>query len=130
MILFDFMLAQLFLLEIIDVDLEEEHELLGKFWQEFEDDEDLDLVFGVQKKRRGKLFERVSGYLYFKLLNYLSDVKIPENFLTVRLMRRNFLENLLLFKERELVFSIINTLTGFKSKKCFVTKLINSPSTY
>ena len=35
-----------------------------------------------------------------------------------------------MFKERELVFSIINTLTGFKSKKCVVTKLENSRSTY
>jgi putative glycosyltransferase len=115
---------------LIDVDLEEEPELLGRFWQELQNDDDLDLVFGVQERRKGGRFERVSGYLYFKLLNYLSNVKIPENFLTVRLMRKKFLENLISFKEREVVFSIINTLTGFKSKKYVVKKLVNSPSTY
>lgn len=115
---------------LIDVDLEEEPELLGKFWQELQNGADLDLVFGVQEGRKGGWFERVSGHLYFKLLNHLSNVKIPENFLTVRLMRKNFLENLISFKERELVFSIINTLTGFKSKKYVVKKLANSSSTY
>jgi putative glycosyltransferase len=66
---------------LIDVDLEEEPELLGKFWQELQNGADLDLIFGVQERRKGGWFERVSGYLYFKLLNHLSNVKIPENFL-------------------------------------------------
>ena len=39
---------------LIDVDLEEEPKLLGKFWKEFQNDDDLDLFFGVQKKRRGR----------------------------------------------------------------------------
>jgi putative glycosyltransferase len=45
-------------------------------------------------------------------------------------MRKNFVENLISFKERELVFSIINILTGFKSKKYVVKKLAHSASTY
>lgn len=115
---------------LIDVDLEEEPELLGRFWQELQIDDDLDLVFGVQERRKGKWFERLSGYFFFKLTNFLNDTKIPKNFLTVRLMRKNFLENLISFKERELVFSVINSLTGFKSKKYLVKKIAHSPSTY
>ena len=115
---------------LIDSDLEEEPELLGSFWQELQNHEDLDLVFGVQERRKGKWFERFSGYLFFKVLNSLNDTKTPENFLTVRLMRKNFLDNLISFKEKEVVFSVINSLTGFKSKKYLVKKEANSPSTY
>ena len=115
---------------LIDSDLEEEPELLGSFWQELQNNEDLDLVFGVQERRKGKWFERFSGYLFFKVLNSLNDTKTPENFLTVRLMRKNFLDNLISFKEKEVVFSVINSLTGFKSKKYLVKKEANSPSTY
>ena len=115
---------------LIDSDLEEEPELLGSFWQELQNHEDLDLVFGVQERRKGKWFERFSGYLFFKVLNSLNDTKTPENFLTVRLMRKIFLDNLISFKEKEVVFSVINSLTGFKSKKYLVKKEANSPSTY
>jgi putative glycosyltransferase len=115
---------------LIDSDLEEEPELLGSFWQELQNHEDLDLVFGVQERRKGKWFERFSGHLFFKVLNYLNEVKTPENFLTVRLMRKIFLDNLISFKEKEVVFSVINSLTGFKSKKYLVKKEANSPSTY
>ena len=115
---------------LIDSDLEEEPELLGSFWQELQNDEDLDLVFGVQKKRKGKWFERLTGYLFFKLINYLNGIKIPENLLTVRLMRKIYSDNLISFTEKELVFSVINSLTGFKSKKYLVKKASHSTSTY
>ena len=115
---------------LIDVDLEERPELLSELWHELQNDEGLDLVYGVQEKRKGRLFERVSGYFYYKLINHLSDIKIPRNFLTVRLMRKNFVENLILFKEREAVFSVISIMTGFKSKEYVVKKLAHSASNY
>ena len=115
---------------LIDSDLEEEPELLGKFWQELQNDKDLDVVYGVQEKRKGRWFEKISGYLFFAFINYLSDVKIPRNFLTTSLMNKNFLINLIKFKERELVFSVVHVLTGFKSKEYIVTKKSNSLSTY
>ena len=65
---------------LIDVDLEERPELLSEFWHELQNDEGLDLVYGVQEKRKGRLFERVSGYFYYKLINHLSDIKFLEIF--------------------------------------------------
>jgi putative glycosyltransferase len=115
---------------LIDSDLEEAPELLADFWSKLINCENIDILYGLQEKRKGGLFERISGYLYFTFFNYLSDVKIPRNLLTVRLMRKNFVDNLVLFKESELVFSVINTLNGFVSKSLKVEKKSQSPSSY
>ena len=115
---------------LIDSDLEEPPETLKLFWGEMQDSKDLDVVFGVQEKRRGGLVERVSGTLYYKVVNWLSDVKIPENYLTVRLMTQRYTRNLIQYRERELNFSVLTELVGFKQKPMPVQKSSTSPSTY
>ena len=115
---------------LIDTDLEEPPETLKIFWEEIQGAKDFDVVFGVQGKRRGGWLERVSGTLYYKLVNWLSDVKVPENFLTVRLMTQNYTRNLVQYKERELNFSVLTELVGFKKKKIVVEKSITGPSNY
>ena len=113
---------------LIDSDLEEEPELLTSFWGAFNND--TDVVYGVQETRRGSLFERISGWLHYKTLNLISRTPIPENFLTIRLMNQRFVQALLLFKDQNLVFSLINELAGF-SKKCFtVNKKSSSATSY
>ena len=115
---------------LIDSDLEEEPELLSKFWQELQEDENIDVVYGVQETRKGGWFERWSGELHYKLINFLGGIKIPNNFLTVRLMKRNYVKNLISFSEKEIVFSILTILTGFHQKEIIVKKLSTSPTTY
>ena len=116
---------------LIDSDLEEDPELLGKFWEELNNDnQSFDTVYGVQKKRKGYLFEQVSGWLFYKFFNFFSEVKIPENFLTVRLMKKKYVQNLLAFKEKQVVFSILTVLNGFKTKELIVTKKKLRSSTY
>ncbi len=115
---------------LIDSDLEEEPELLGAFWQTMQDSDGVDMVYGVQEVRKGGLFERWNGQLFYKLFNYFSEVKIPKNFLTVRLMKRYYVENLLRFTEKEFIFSIVNILNGFRVQEKTVAKLSISPTTY
>ncbi len=115
---------------LIDSDLEEEPELLGRFWVELQNSDDTDVVYGVQESRKGRWFERWSGEIFYRTLEFLSDVKIPRNFLTVRLMVKNYVDNLVSFKERELNFSTIVGLNGFKSKEIKITKLTHSPTSY
>ena len=55
----------------IDVDLEEEPELLTKFYEIFEAS-DADAVYGVQDKRKGGLVERATGWLFYTVFNLLS----------------------------------------------------------
>lgn len=116
---------------LIDCDLEEDPELLGKFWEVLNNDnQNFDTVYGIQKKRKGYLFEKVSGWLFYKMFNFFSEVKIPENFLTIRLMKKKYVQNLLAFKEKQLVFSILTVLNGFKAKEIIVSKKNLSISTY
>ncbi len=114
---------------LIDCDLEEAPELFGEFWSALFS-ENLDMVYGVQKVRKGGLFEKVSGYLYYKFINALTNDMVPTNFLTVRLMTKRFVSNLVSFKEHELTFSIIIALNGFKSKAIYVTKGHKGSSSY
>lgn len=118
------------LIFLIDCDLEERPELFSEFWLQLQENDELDLVYGIQDRRKGSSFEKLSGYLYYKFLNSFSGIKIPRNFLTIRLMRKNYVENLILFKEKELVFSVINSLAGFKSKEFVLKKITHSSTTY
>ena len=115
---------------LIDSDLEEEPELLTQFWEELHKEKDLDVVYGVQESRKGGWFEQWSGNVFYKAFNFFSGIKIPKNFLTVRLMTQAYVSNLVSFQEKEVVFSILTVLTGFKTKELSVKKLSNSPTTY
>src|SRR4051812_38723578 len=74
---------------LIDCDLEEEPELLLPFWKEAEDKAS-DVVFGVQRHRKGGWFERLSGAIFYWLINRLSTYPVPPNLVTVRLMRQSY----------------------------------------
>lgn len=115
---------------LIDSDLEEEPELLEKFWNEMQDDKEVDVVYGVQDIRKGGFFERWSGEVFYKIFNYFSEIKIPNNFLTVRLMTKRYVQHLTSFPEKEVVFSILTVLTGFKTKEYSVRKFSHSTTTY
>lgn len=57
-----------------------------------------DVVYGVQEKRKGGLFEAVSGELFYTLFNLLSDQQITRNMVTARLMSARFLREMLKFQ--------------------------------
>src|SRR5690606_17673266 len=72
---------------LLDSDLEEQPEWLANFYDELtrtDGIEAMDVVFGVQRKRKGNWFERVSGSVFFKVFNYLSEAEIPKNLVTAR----------------------------------------------
>jgi len=115
---------------LIDSDLEEPPETLNLFWEEIHGSKGLDVVFGIQEKRRGGWFERISGSIFYGFINLISDIKIPRNFLTVRLMTARYTKNLIRCREREINFSTLTELTGFKQKAIPVKKGSRSPSNY
>lgn len=115
---------------LIDCDLEEEPELLDEFHRRFELEDDCDVVYGYQIRRKGSLFERFSGWLFYKLINVLSDVEFVENPLTARLMSRRYVEALLRYRERELVIGGIWVLAGFKQVGLAATKGFRGSSSY
>ena len=100
---------------LIDVDLEEPPELLGAFYPILRD-EALDVVFGLQKRRKGRLFERVGGHLAWKVVNSFLPVKIPYSHSTVRLMTRDYVNALIRHKEHKTSIGGLWVMTGFKQK--------------
>jgi len=114
---------------LLDSDLEEEPELLLKFYDEMQRT-GADVVFGVQEQRKGKLFERISGTLYFKVFNLFSTHPIPTNHITARLMTRAYVTALAGHQEREFVMSGLWALTGFKQVPLTVRKHDKGSSSY
>jgi putative glycosyltransferase len=115
---------------LIDVDLEEEPELLLPFWSELQKNPSADVIYGVQDKRKGGFFERISGDLYYSLFNALSSQKIPANLLMARLMTRRYVDALLLHRESELDISGLWTNTGFEQIPLTVHKHGKQTTTY
>jgi len=114
---------------LIDSDLEEEPELLIRFHERLAKG-DCDVVFGVQEKRRGGLFERVTGAAFFSLVDALSDQNIPRNTVMARLMTRDYVRALIRHRDREFLIANLFQLTGFRQVALPIRKLSRSPSTY
>jgi putative glycosyltransferase len=114
---------------LIDSDLEESPEWLLTFDEQMVNQKS-DVVFGVQPKRKGNFFEKVSGAVFYKLFRLLTGINQPNNIVTARLMSRRYVDALLLHKERELNIGGLWILTGFKQSQQTVHKLSTSPTTY
>jgi putative glycosyltransferase len=115
---------------LIDSDLEEEPELLGKFWEELLKEKELDVVFGVQESRKGGWFEKWSGGLFWKLINFMSPIKIPSNMITARLMTYQYNKSLIEYKESEIFIGGIWAHTGYRQQELKVKKGSQSETTY
>jgi putative glycosyltransferase len=114
----------------IDCDLEVEPKILKKFYDEIQTNR-YDVVYGIQIKRKGRLVEKYFGGLFWKTFNLLSEIKIPENILTERLMTRNYVNNLLQIGDKNLFLAGIMHWTGFNQKGILVSKALRSgKSTY
>ncbi len=114
---------------LIDSDLEEEPEWLAKFSKRLEE-EMCDVVYGVQEHRKGSLFERLSGKLFWSLINFLSGTDLPKNIITSRLMTRRYVDALVKHKEREVFLGGLCYITGFFQVAHLVQKHDHSESTY
>lgn len=115
---------------LIDSDLEEEPELLGRFWNELQNSENIDVVYGVQESRKGGWFERWSGSVFYKIYNTLSDIKMPYNMVTSRLMTQKYNYELVQYKESELNIGGLYVSTGFNQKELKINKNAISETTY
>jgi putative glycosyltransferase len=114
---------------LLDCDLEEDPELLEQLVTEM-DRRGCDVVFCVQQERRGNWFDRVTGELYYRIMNAVSGIEFPRNVFTLRLMTRRYVDSLLLHRERELLISGIWHLTGYEQVAIPAVKHSRSPTSY
>jgi putative glycosyltransferase len=114
---------------LIDSDLEEDPCWLSMF-SEIMTKSSCDVVFGVQKSRKGSWFEKWSGHVFYRIFNYLCDIEIAPNQTVARLMSSQYVRALLQYGERELFFGGVLTLAGFNQVPYEVVKSSTSPTTY
>jgi putative glycosyltransferase len=115
---------------LIDCDLEEDPSLLTKFWERFQSDSDIDVIYGIQEQRKGGWFERVSGRLFYLLISKLSKVSYPTDTLTARLMTRRYVEVIKSFSETELDLWGIFAIAGFRQESYKTIKSHKGTSTF
>lgn len=115
---------------LIDSDLEEDPALLSVFRNVLMQQKDIDVVYGIQKKRKGNWFEKISGDLYYSFFSFLSKNKYPRNTLTARLMTQQYIEGLRNFNEKESDLWGIFILNGFNQKAVPVDKGNKGRTTY
>jgi putative glycosyltransferase len=114
---------------LIDTDLEEPPEILSEFIAHFAATP-CDVAYGVQIERKGGVFERLSGKMFYKLFNYLSDIDVPENWMIARLMSRRYVDALLRFREQALFLGGIMSATGFVQVPVPFRKLHKGTTSY
>jgi putative glycosyltransferase len=114
---------------LLDSDLEESPEWVLKF-NDVLCDENIDVVYGVQKKRKGLIFERISGLIFYRIFRALTEIDLPDNIVTARLMRKKYVDSLLLHNEKTLSIGGIWAITGFNQKYINVIKKSKGNTTY
>lgn len=114
---------------LIDADLEEEPEWLLSFMEQMALDK-CDVVYGVQETRRGDWFQRVTGDWFYRFLNFVSGMNLPQHVVTARLMTRRYVNALLLHEERELFIVGVWYLTGFNQQPQAIRKHGFSETSY
>jgi putative glycosyltransferase len=115
---------------LIEADLEEQPEWLNEFFEILSTDDETDVIYGVQAERKGGFVERITGDLFYWAFNLFSQVKIPPNHVTVRLMTHRYVQAFVAHRERDLFVGGIYELAGFGQKPHIVTKLSHSETTY
>lgn len=106
---------------LIDCDLEVSPMTLPTFYGKL-CETGCDMVFGYQETRKGGWFEKISGGLFWKGFNLLSETKIPESVVTERIMTRRFVDALLQMGDRNLFLGGMMSWTGFQQVGLVVGK--------
>ncbi len=97
---------------IIDDDLQDPPFLIQQFIQKLE--EGFDVAFGVRKKRKENQLKRTAYYLFYRILNKISSIKIPLDSGDFCVMKKEVVSNMLLFHEQNVYLRGIRAWVGFK----------------
>jgi putative glycosyltransferase len=114
---------------LLDIDLEEQPEWLGQFHRVMQQT-GADAVYGVQARRKGGPFERLSGAIFYRGFNALLDHPIPENAVTARLMTRRYVNSLILHRDREMTMAPLWAMTGYAQTAVVVEKKSRRETSY
>ena len=114
---------------LTDSDLEEAPENLEVLLKELIKS-NVDVVYGVQSKRRGNLAERIEGKFFYHFLFKILGIGVQTDILTSRIMVRNYVDALLEYPEKRVYLGGIFTDVGFTQKSIEIPKTRIKPSRY
>lgn len=98
---------------VIDVDLQDPPELIETMYQKLH--QGYEVVYAKRKSRKGEtLLKRIISYIGYKVINKLSDVKIPTNTGDFRIMTRRVIEELRNLNESHGFLRGLVAYVGFK----------------
>jgi len=95
-------------------DLQDPPELIPKFVEKWE--QGYDMVCGLLNNRADdSWWKKISARFVYRILNRLSDVKLPENMVDFRLMSRQVVDAINRLEERNRYFRGLSHWVGFKT---------------
>lgn len=98
---------------LIDADLQDPPELIRDFLDKWR--QGYDVVYAVRRQREGESwFKRWTAERFYRVLNHLSEVKIPVDTGDFRLMNRNVVDSLMSVTERHRFIRGLVSWVGFK----------------
>ncbi len=97
---------------IIDGDLQDPPELLPRFYEYFK--KGFDVVYAIRKRRKEGLFKRTCYYLFYRLLNAISEIDIPIDSGDFSLISRRIVDVLNKMPEESRYIRGMRTWVGFK----------------
>ena len=109
----------------IDADLQDPPQLIPSMIQEWENGFDVILAKRVDRSS-DSFFKRISSLLFYKFINFLSEVHIPENVGDFRLMDRVVVNVILELPENRRFMKGIFAWVGFRSKTVEYTREVRA----
>jgi dolichol-phosphate mannosyltransferase len=96
----------------MDGDLQDPPELFGKFYSKIL--EGYEVVYGVRKKRKEMRLMRFSYWLYYRILNLISETTIPLDSGDFSLMTRTIVDELVRMQEHGIFIRGMRSWVGYK----------------
>ncbi len=107
---------------LIDCDLEIDPGVIKDFYKEIQNTSH-DVVYGYQEHRKGGLFEKISGGLFWSIFNLLSETKVSRNVLTERILSRKYADSLVQMGDKNLFLAGMMNWMGYDQKGIPVKKI-------
>ena len=114
---------------LLDSDLEEEPEWLIDFDSKLNENQ-CDVVFGVQTIRKGSKTDQITGELFYTLFGLITSFQLPRNVITARLMTQRYVNALIAHRDKEVCMAGLWHITGYEQISFPVEKKSNSETTY
>jgi len=102
------------LVAIIDADLQDPPTLIWDMLKQLH--EGYDIIYGIRSNRKDCFLKRIGCYLFYKLLNLLSSIEIPEQSGDFCLMKKSVVTALNKLPEHLKHHRVLRSWVGFKQK--------------